>query len=122
MSVSMKDQIESAMLALMTPVLDECAAEYQKNGRRLTCYMDNVQKGWRESAIEAKYRAGLIEDYRKLWETAAKYPNGAEYRAYLESQMDAVWMALRHWNSDVMCAMGHTSRPVDSLIARLLAE
>jgi hypothetical protein len=110
------------MLTLMTPVLDECAAGYQSNGRRLTCYMDNVQKGWRESTIEAKYRAGLIEDYRKLRETAAKYPKGAEYREYIESQMHEVERWLSHWNSDVMCAMGHNSRPVDDLINRLLAE
>jgi hypothetical protein len=120
--VTMKDQIEHEMLALMQPLLDECAAEYQANGRVLTAYMQNVQNGWRESTIEAKYRAGLIEDYRKLAATAAKYPKGAEYREYIESQMHEVERWLSHWNSDVMCAMGNTSRPVDALINRLLAE
>jgi hypothetical protein len=122
MNVSIKDQIESAMLALMQPVLDECAAAYAENGRRLTCYMDNVQKGWRETTIEAEYRAGLVEDYRKLRDTAAKYPKNAEYRDYIESQMHEVERWLSHWNSDVMTAMGNTSRPVDDLINRLLEE
>jgi hypothetical protein len=122
MNVSIADQIEHAMLTLMTPVLDECAAEYQANGRMLTAHMQNVQNGWRESTIEAKYRAGLIEDYRKLRETAAKYPKNAEYRDYIESQMHEVERWLGHWNSDLVTAMGYSPKPVDDLIARLLAE
>jgi hypothetical protein len=120
--VTMKDQIEHEMLALMQPVLDECAEGYAANGRRLTCWMQSVQNGWRESEHEAKYRAGLIEDYRNLRKTADKYPKGAEYRTYIESQMRDLAHRLSQWDSDVMAAMGNTSRPVDALIDRLLAE
>jgi len=115
-------QIEQAMLILIEPRLDECVAEYQSNGRVVTAYYMAVQKGWIDTAHEAKYRAGLVMDYRKLRETANKYPHGAEYRTYLLGQMDALHECLRFWDSDMNTAMGHCPKAVDELIDKLLTE
>jgi len=115
-------QIDQAMVELMQPVLDECVAEYISNGKIMTAHYMAVKKGWIDTAHEAKYRAGLVMDYRKLRETANKYPHGAEYRTYLLGQMDALHECLRFWDSDMNTAMGHCPKAVDELIDKLLTE
>ncbi len=122
MEMDITKQLMAAMATLMYPVMDAVTEEYHANGRVLTGYMGSVQKGVGSIQSEATYKAGLIETYRKLRETAAKYPKNAEYRIYIEWQMDSLEESLRFWDSDMVTAMGHCPKAVDELIDRLLTE
>ena len=122
MEMEITKQLLAAMATLMHPVMDEATEEYQANGRVITAYIQSVQRGVGSIQTEATYKAGLIETYRKLREVAAKYPKGAEYRTYIEGQMDSLEESLRFWDSDMVTAMGYYPKAIDELLDRLLAE